>query len=52
MAHTFIGNCVLFSTVGDQSIDLPEADVVIQLALTDGSRMQVRILINNNNNTN
>jgi DNA excision repair protein ERCC-3 len=34
------GNCVLFSTVGDQSIDLPEADVVIQLALTDGSRMQ------------
>lgn len=35
------GACVLFSTVGDQSIDLPEADVVIQLALTDGSRMQV-----------
>lgn len=36
-----VGDCVLFSTVGDQSIDLPEADVVIQLALTDGSRMQV-----------
>eukprot|EP01126_Amoeba_proteus_P042285 TRINITY_DN4592_c0_g1_i4.p1 TRINITY_DN4592_c0_g1~~TRINITY_DN4592_c0_g1_i4.p1 ORF type:complete len:976 (+),score=215.75 TRINITY_DN4592_c0_g1_i4:1181-4108(+) len=34
------GDCVLFSTVGDQSIDLPEADVVIQLALTDRSRMQ------------
>lgn len=27
------GDCVLFSTVGDQSIDLPEADVVIQVAL-------------------
>ena len=25
---------------GDQSIDLPEADVVIQIALRDGSRMQ------------
>jgi DNA excision repair protein ERCC-3 len=34
------GQCVLFSKVGDQSIDLPEADVVIQLALLDGSRMQ------------
>jgi DNA excision repair protein ERCC-3 len=34
------GDCVLFSKVGDQSIDLPEADVVIQLALLDGSRMQ------------
>lgn len=34
-------HCVLFSQVGDQSIDLPEANVVIQLALVDGSRMQV-----------
>jgi DNA excision repair protein ERCC-3 len=34
------GDCVLFSKVGDHSIDLPEADVVIQLALLDGSRMQ------------
>eukprot|EP01130_Rhizamoeba_saxonica_P017819 TRINITY_DN8732_c0_g1_i1.p1 TRINITY_DN8732_c0_g1~~TRINITY_DN8732_c0_g1_i1.p1 ORF type:complete len:1155 (+),score=249.27 TRINITY_DN8732_c0_g1_i1:477-3467(+) len=34
------GDCVLFSTVGDQSIDLPEADVVIQVALLHGSRMQ------------
>jgi len=34
------GDCVLFSTVGDQSIDLPEADVVIQVALMHGSRMQ------------
>lgn len=31
----------MFSQVGDQSIDLPEAHVVIQLALIDGSRMQV-----------
>jgi DNA excision repair protein ERCC-3 len=34
------GDCVLFSRVGDHSIDLPEADVVIQVALMDGSRMQ------------
>jgi len=34
------GDCILLSTVGDQSIDLPEADVVIQLALIHGSRMQ------------
>jgi len=29
-----------FSQVGDQSIDLPEADVVIQVALMHGGRMQ------------
>jgi len=34
------GDCVLFSQVGDQSIDLPEADVVIQVALMHGGRMQ------------
>eukprot|EP01128_Nolandella_sp_AFSM9_P006454 TRINITY_DN3323_c0_g1_i2.p1 TRINITY_DN3323_c0_g1~~TRINITY_DN3323_c0_g1_i2.p1 ORF type:complete len:563 (-),score=127.36 TRINITY_DN3323_c0_g1_i2:64-1752(-) len=34
------GECVLFSSVGDQSIDLPEAHVVIQIALMNGSRMQ------------
>lgn len=34
------GDCVLFSQVGDQSIDLPEAHVVIQVALMHGSRMQ------------
>jgi len=33
-------DCVMFSKVGDHSIDLPEADVVIQVALMDGSRMQ------------
>lgn len=33
-------NCILFSRVGDQSIDLPEADVVIQIAIIAGSRMQ------------
>jgi len=34
------GDCVLFSQVGDQSIDLPEAHVVIQVALMHGGRMQ------------
>uniref|UniRef100_A0A6B2KZC3 DNA 3'-5' helicase n=1 Tax=Arcella intermedia TaxID=1963864 RepID=A0A6B2KZC3_9EUKA len=34
------GECILFSQVGDQSIDLPEADVVIQVALMHGGRMQ------------
>lgn len=34
------GDCLLFSRVGDQSIDLPEANVVIQLAIIAGSRMQ------------
>jgi len=34
------GDCILFSQVGDQSIDLPEADVVIQVALMHGGRMQ------------
>lgn len=34
------GDCLLFSKVGDQSIDLPEASVVIQLAIAQGSRMQ------------
>eukprot|EP01124_Arcella_intermedia_P026424 TRINITY_DN4960_c0_g2_i5.p1 TRINITY_DN4960_c0_g2~~TRINITY_DN4960_c0_g2_i5.p1 ORF type:complete len:1101 (-),score=288.20 TRINITY_DN4960_c0_g2_i5:144-3410(-) len=34
------GECILISQVGDQSIDLPEADVVIQVALMHGGRMQ------------
>jgi len=34
------GDCVLFSQVGDQSIDLPEAHVIIQVALMHGGRMQ------------
>eukprot|EP01122_Echinamoeba_exundans_P016681 TRINITY_DN852_c0_g1_i5.p1 TRINITY_DN852_c0_g1~~TRINITY_DN852_c0_g1_i5.p1 ORF type:complete len:1290 (-),score=312.42 TRINITY_DN852_c0_g1_i5:68-3937(-) len=35
-----VGDCLLFSRVGDQSIDLPQANVVIQLAIISGSRMQ------------
>jgi superfamily II DNA or RNA helicase len=31
---------VLISKVGDHSIDLPEANVVIQVGVVDGSRMQ------------
>jgi len=34
------GDCMLISQVGDQSIDLPEAEVVIQVALMHGGRMQ------------
>jgi len=34
------GGCMLISQVGDQSIDLPEAEVVIQVALMHGGRMQ------------
>ncbi|XP_049848955.1 uncharacterized protein LOC126316966 [Schistocerca gregaria] len=34
------GDCVLFSKVGDMSIDLPEAEVIIQIAVIVGSRMQ------------
>jgi len=34
------GDCVLFSSVGDLSIDLPEAHVVIQVAIRHGGRMQ------------
>jgi DNA repair helicase Rad25 len=38
--HAKFGDCLLFSRVGDQSIDLPQANVVIQLAIISGSRMQ------------
>jgi len=34
------GTFILFSKVGDHSIDLPEAEVVIQVCVVDGSRMQ------------
>lgn len=35
------GDFLLVSAVADQSIDLPEADAVIQIGVTSGSRMQV-----------
>ncbi len=34
------GACILFSSVGDQSIDIPQANVAVQLSVLDGSRMQ------------
>jgi superfamily II DNA or RNA helicase len=34
------GRVILLSSVGDHSIDLPIADVVIQVAVINGSRMQ------------